>query len=104
MSLSSDPRRYYASQSNPATVLNPWTLRLPLLVVSGLLLMFFMVIASLAGYQFMYQDKVYPGISTVYGLDLTGMTRDEVRTALQSRFAYAQDASFVFTHNGQSWE
>lgn len=105
MSVSTDPRRYFPSNPDPfATPGNPWMMRLPLLVASGLLLMFFIMVASLAGYQFMYQDKVYPGVSTVYGLDLTGMTRDEVRTALQGRFTYASDASFVFHFQGQSWE
>ena len=78
MSAPSDPRRYYPNRARPAPRTNPWAIRLPLLVISGLMLVFFILLASLAGYQFMYQDKVVPGVSTVYGLDLTGMTRDEV--------------------------
>lgn len=88
-------RRYYPHAQTTRPI-NPWAIRLPLLVVTGLILMFFILIATLAGYQFMYQDKVYPGVSTVYGLDLTGLTRDEVQSALQERFTYAQDATFVF--------
>jgi vancomycin resistance protein YoaR len=105
MSVSTDPRRYYASARGPQPAsTNPWLVRLPLLIVSGLLLIFFIMIASLAGYQYMYQDKVYPGVSTVYGLDLTGLTRAEVRAALQDRFTYAKNATFVFHYQGQSWE
>ncbi len=105
MSVSTDPRRYYPpSRPSRRNSTNPWMIRLPLLVVSGLLLVFFILITTLAGYQFMYQDKVYPGISTVYGLDLTGMTREEVRLALQERFTYAEDATFAFHYEGQTWE
>lgn len=102
-------RRYYPD-AQAVRPINPWAVRLPLLVVSGLVLMFFVLVATLAGYQFMYQDKVYPGVSTVYGLDLTGMTRDEARAALQDRFTYAKDATFVFhytdpvTQQSTSWE
>lgn len=103
MSISSDPRRYYppVPQAQP---INPWAIRLPMLVVAGVLLVFFILIASLAGFQFMYQDKVFPGVSTVYGMDLTGMTRDEVRVALQERATYADEATFVFHYGNQSWE
>lgn len=107
MSVSSDPRRYYPSRTpeeyNTRRV-NPWMIRLPLLIVSGLILLFFILIAALAGFEFMYQDKVYPGVSTVYGIDVTGMTREEVRASIQERFTYAQDATFVFHYDGQSWE
>ncbi len=103
MSISSDPRRYYppVPQAQP---INPWAIRLPMLVVTGLLLVFFILVSALAGYQFMYQDKVFPGVSMVYGIDLTGMTREEVRSALQESSTYAEEATFVFHYDNQSWE
>ncbi|NDJ86217.1 MAG: hypothetical protein GYB66_10055 [Chloroflexi bacterium] len=105
MSVSTDPRRYYPPPPNARVEpVNPWVIRLPMLAITGLLLVFFILVTALAGYQFMYQDKIYPGVSTVYGLDLTGMTRDEARLALQERFSYTDEAIFVFQHGGQRWE
>ncbi|MCI0710555.1 MAG: VanW family protein [Chloroflexi bacterium] len=83
---------------------NPWTLRIPLLAITGVVLLFFVLLTAFAGYQWMYQDKIYPGVSTIYGVNVAGMTRDEARIALRERFTYDQDASFVFHFNDQSWE
>lgn len=83
---------------------NPWTVRIPLLAITGVVLLFFVLLTAFAGYQWMYQDKIYPGVSTIYGVNVAGMTKDEVRAALQERFTYDQDASFVFHFNDQSWE
>lgn len=83
---------------------NPWVVRVPLLMASGVLLFLFVLIVALSGYQWAYQDKIYPGVSTIYGVDITGMTRDEARSALQERFSYDQDATFVFHHAGQQWQ
>lgn len=103
--MSVDPRRYYPPpRGTVADPINPWALRTPLLIIAGLLLIFFAMIAIVAGYQLMYQDKVLPGVSTVYGVDMTGMTAVEVRSELENRFTYAEDATFVFRYREQSWE
>lgn len=102
--MTADPRRYYPpSRDNVVDPINPWALRLPLLIIAGLLLVFFAMVGSLAGYQFMYQDKVVPGVSTVYGADMTGMTAAEVRSELENRFTYANEATFTFQYDNQSW-
>ncbi|MBI5929148.1 MAG: VanW family protein [Chloroflexi bacterium] len=104
--MTSGPQRYYSS---PRRVVyeespNPWMIRLPMLVVTGLVLMFFLVVAGIAGYQFTYQDKIYPGVSTIFGLNLAGMTKDEATAALANRFTYPDDAIFVFRDGDQTWE
>ncbi len=64
---------------------NPWVLRLPLLVLTGLILLFFLLIILLAGYQFLHEDEIYPGVSTVCGLNLARMTRQEAISALSQQ-------------------
>jgi vancomycin resistance protein YoaR len=72
--------------------------------VSGVLLFIFVMVGALAGYQFIYQDKIYPGVSSVYGVNLAGMTQNEARTALAERFTYDEEARFIFYYEGQTWE
>ena len=83
---------------------NPWVLRLPLLAGTGVVLFFFMMIAGLAGYQVMYQAKIYPGVSSVYGVNLSGMDRQEARAALADRYTYGDEATFVFHYEDEVWE
>ena len=83
---------------------NPWLLRLPLLAGTGVILFFFMMVAGLAGYQVMYQNKIYPGVSSVYGVNLSGMDKQEARQALAQRYTYGEDATFVFHYEDATWE
>lgn len=82
---------------------NPWLLRLPLLVTFGLILLALVLVMLLAGYQFAYRDQILPGVSTVFDLDLAGMTRDEAIVALERRFTYDDDATFTFRYGEQEW-
>ena len=83
--------------------LNPWIIRLPLLAFAGIFLLFFVLTILVAGYQFAHEDEIYPGVSTVFGLNLAGMTRQEAVVALDEQFTYPQDATFTFRYGGQSW-
>jgi len=84
--------------------MNPWVIRLALLGVTGLILLFFTLLVLVSGYQFVHQDEIYPGVSTVLDVDLAGMTRQEVIAALSERFTYADEATFVFRHGEQTWD
>ena len=75
---------------------NPWPLRLTLLTFSGAILLVFVLMILVAGYEFVHQDEIYPGVSTVLGVNLAGMHRQEAITALSNRFTYADDATFTF--------
>ena len=83
---------------------NPWLLRLFLLTLTGGVLLVFLLVIIVAGYEFLHQDEIYPGVSTVFGVDLTGMTRQGAAAALEARFTYPDDAVFVFHYGGRSWE
>lgn len=100
----SAPNIPYSRHMRPVRRVNPWTVRLTLLTVTGLILLFFMMMILAAGYQFIHEDEIYPGVSTVLGVDLAGMTRQEALTALSERFAYDREATFTFVYGDQSWE
>jgi vancomycin resistance protein YoaR len=82
---------------------NPWPLRLTLLTFSGAILLVFVLMILVAGHEFVHQDEIYPGVSTVLGVDLAGMHRQEAIAALSDRFTYADDAIFTFRYGERSW-
>ncbi|MBN1964469.1 MAG: VanW family protein, partial [Anaerolineae bacterium] len=84
--------------------LNPWVIRLPLLFVSGMVLLALVLIIMAAGYQFLHQNEIYPGVSTVLDVNLTGMTRQEAIAALSRQFVYDEQATFAFRYDSQVWE
>jgi vancomycin resistance protein YoaR len=84
--------------------LNPWVVRLTLLLFSGLILLFFVLMIMISGYEFLHRDEIYPGVSTVLDLNLAGMSRQEAIAALSDRFTYADQATFVFRYGDQTWE
>lgn len=90
---------YYGAQRA-----HPWPLRLTLLTISGAILLVFVMLILVAGYEFVHQDEIYPGVSTVFGVNLAGMTRQEAVAALSERFAYADQATFTFRYGDQSWQ
>ncbi|HEX3050090.1 MAG TPA: VanW family protein [Aggregatilineaceae bacterium] len=112
----SAPNVPYPARGSYAPRVNPWALRLPLLFITGLILLFFLLIILIAGYQFLHEDEIYPGVSTVCGLNLAGMTRQEAITALSQQVDQVgcnsqaiETATFEFRYQGEdgqwnSWE
>ncbi|MBN1681763.1 MAG: VanW family protein [Anaerolineae bacterium] len=82
---------------------NPWLVRFPLLVGFGLILLAFVLVIMLAGYEFLHHDEIYPGVSTVFGVNLAGMTRQEAITALSEQFVYDSQAAVTFRFGDQNW-
>lgn len=84
---------------------NPWLIRLPLLVVTGSILLVLLLSALLAAYQFYIGNRIVPGVSS-YGLDLGGMTMAAAQDALESRFTYDDQAMFTFRNpvDGRFWQ
>lgn len=97
-------QQYYVKPRPVPAGTSPWFLRLILLTGTGMILLFFTLLALLAGYQFMTQDQIYPGISPIYGVNVGGMTRAEAMTALRSQPTYSDEATFVFQYGDQQWE
>lgn len=89
--------------ARPARRPKPWLIRVPLLIVSGVVLLVLVLVMLLAGYQFAYRDQIFPGVSTIFDVNLAGMTRDEAIVALERRFSYDQDARFTFRYGDAEW-
>ncbi len=97
------PQPYYRRRHRQQH-LNPWILRLVLLTLTGAVLLAFIFVIIITGYEFLHQDQIYPGVSTIFGLDITGMTRQEAIAALSKQFTYDERATFVFRYGDQAWE
>jgi vancomycin resistance protein YoaR len=65
--------------------------------------LFLVGIAAFSAYGFRYADRVYPGLS-VAGVDLSGMTRDEVSVAVQDRYVTFSETPITLTASEQSFE
>jgi len=91
-------------RSLPARRANPWAIRLPILVLTGVFLLALVLIMIVSGYEFLHRDEIYPGVSTVLDVDIAGMSRQEAIAALNERFTYADDAVFTFQYGDQHWD
>lgn len=98
------PNIPYSHRHAPPRRLNPWVLRITLLTIAGAFLLFFTLIIMVAGYEFLHQDEIYPGVSTVFGQDLSGMSRQEAINTLDHQFTYADTATFTFRYGDQTWD
>src|SRR4051794_19999155 len=77
--------------------ISPWLIRLPILFISGGVLLMLILTALVGIYEIAFRERIVPGISS-YGLSLTGMTRDQAKATLDKRFTYAKDAVFTFRY------
>jgi vancomycin resistance protein YoaR len=89
----------YRKKSTP----NPWFIRIPVLFIIGGFLLVIVLAAFVAAFQLRYADKIVPGVSA-FNLDLSGMTPDEAKTALASRFTYDKQAVFTFRDGDRFWQ
>ncbi len=73
--------------------------RLSLAIIFAAALLF----AAGLSYETFYADRVYPGVSALR-IDLGGMTADEARTAIATRFDEYSQTPLVFRQGQQTWE
>lgn len=66
-------------------------------------IVFLAVIAGFTAYGFRYADRVYPG-ATVAGIDLGGMTRDDVAAAMEARFLDFAETPLTLTAGERSFD
>ena len=79
-------------------LMSPWLVRLPILFVTGGVLLLLILTALVGVYQVAFRERIVPGVSS-YGINLGGLTRDQAREALNGRFTYARDAVFTFRYS-----
>lgn len=84
--------------------INPWLIRLPILAISGGILLAIVLAVFLTAYQLRHTDKIFPGVSAM-GIPLGGLTQSEALLALAgSRSRYDTSAVFTFRDGNQLWQ
>ncbi|MBC7810470.1 MAG: VanW family protein [Burkholderiales bacterium] len=87
------PQDYEYPQPRPA--FNPWWIRVPVLLFTGLILIGLLLGGLVAAFEVYFQDKIIPNVWS-YNINLAGMTEDEAVRALEARFRYDDEAIFTF--------
>ena len=61
-------------------------------------------ILGLGRFEYSYRDRIFPGV-VVWGIDLSGLTRDAARSALQHNLSVTHEAAFSFLDpgTGKQW-
>ena len=85
------------------SLINPWLIRLPILFLSGGILLVLVLTIAVGLFQINYANKIIPGVSA-YGIDLSGMTVEAARQALESSFTYDEDAIFTLRDGERFWQ
>ena len=91
-------RAYY---DEPA--FSPWLIRLPILFISGGILLLLVLAILVGAYQIAFRERIFLGVSAM-GVSLSGMTPDEARQALEQHFTYADQAVFTFRDGDRFWQ
>jgi vancomycin resistance protein YoaR len=94
---------YPPRKPHPEPEFNPWLVRVPLLMVTGGVLLIGTLAALIFAFQLRYSNLVMPGVAAS-GVALGGMTRDEARTALLNSFRYDDQVVFTFRYGDQFWQ
>lgn len=80
-----------------------WTIRLSLLGATSVVLLFLIAALYLALHQLHYDKRIYPGVSA-YGVDLSGLTREQAMAALSAQYTYGDSAVFTFRDGDRVWQ
>ena len=92
-----------ATYSASETHYNPWLIRVPILIIVGVIMLAGLLAAFAAGVQMVYGSAIMPGVH-VNGVNLDGMNRTQAITALENSFAYDDEAVFTFRHEDKFWQ
>ncbi len=88
------------SEMSPVVV---WLIRLPVLLVTGLMLFSGALVALVVAFHLNYDNRITPGV-TAFGLDIGGMTPAAAVNMLASQFAYDDNAVFTFHDGDDFWQ
>ncbi len=89
--------------NNHPSGINPWAVRVPLLVISGGVLLLAALVALVLFVQVRYSNLMMPGMS-IYGVNVGGLTRDQAVAAVESQFTYDDSAVFTFRYSDRFWQ
>jgi vancomycin resistance protein YoaR len=83
--------------------LNPWWVRIPVLLITGGLLLLLVLSLFVMGFQMRHTDRIFPGVQAL-GVSLGGLTQSEAAAALAGQFSYGDDAVFTFRDGDDFWQ
>ncbi|GAB4336926.1 MAG: VanW family protein [Phototrophicales bacterium] len=92
-----------SASPEPTWEINPWFIRIPILFISGVVLLLMLLVILIGMFRFTYADRITPGI-TIFGQDVGGMSRQEAITTLSNRFTYDDATQFTLTYEGRAWQ
>lgn len=93
----------YSSYDRSEPAINPWLIRVPVLFITGAVLLVVSLAALIVAFEFRYSNLMMPGVSAA-GVNLSGMTREEARDALAGAFTYDNQSVFTFRYGDQFWQ
>lgn len=93
-----DSRYLQAAPAYRADGPEAWLIRLPVLFITGLILLAIIMAILVGAFRYRYTDKITPGVSAL-GVDLSGMTAAEAAAALDTQFVYDENIVFTFTYD-----
>lgn len=86
-----------------AAGLQPWLVRIPMLILTGIALLAILVVLAIAAFETRHAARIYPGVSA-FGVDISGLSYDEAVRLLDSRFTYDDQAVFTFRDGDRFWQ
>jgi vancomycin resistance protein YoaR len=87
----------------PASTISPWFIRLPVLFLTGLLLLLLTLALCLMALMMRYRDTIYPNV-WLLGQNIGGMTLKEARESLQFAFDYGERTVFTLRDGERFWQ
>lgn len=97
-----DTQPIYPVYDEPAGI-NPWWFRLPILFITGGVLLLTTLGIALIFFQFSYLGRIVPGVRA-YGVELSGMDAVAAARALEANFTYDNSAIFTFRDGDRFWQ
>ncbi len=83
--------------------INPWWVRVPVLFITGGLLLLLVLALFLMAFQMRHSERIFPGVQAL-GVDLGGLTQPEAADALTGAFSYGNEAVFTFRDGNTFWQ
>lgn len=87
----------------PRRGMNPWLIRIPVLFVSGGILLIVVLTLFLMAFQMRHADRIFPGVSAM-GIKLDGLTLEQAKSTLENAFHYDETAVFTFRDGDRFWQ
>src|SRR5512137_2798354 len=90
----------FVSTSRPQRT--PLMLQILVAFLGGLVLFLVGVGAISSGYQLLFSDRIFPGI-TMAGVDLSSLTPEQASATLSQHLTYPSSGRIVFRYNDHVW-